>query len=111
LHCEHHFKLDKARKDGSTLRTHYESLAEAGHIDGSVLVGPECPAELDYIVAWFNELHKARGGSGFGPNPINHVGILAWSQLTARRIAPFEVELLLAIDNRFLAVMAAQTDG
>jgi hypothetical protein len=76
-----------------------------------VLVGPECPAELEYIVAWFNELHKARGNSGFGPNPINHVGILAWAFLTSRSPSPPEVDLLLAIDNRFLAVMAAQTDG
>ena len=67
---------------------------------------PELPLEAQYLWAWFQEISRARGGNGFGPNPISFLEVYAWSTLTGMEIRPFEVEAIIAIDRCYVASLA-----
>jgi hypothetical protein len=109
-HCEYHFKLDRPRKDGSTLRNHLQSAQRQSGRD-LFADEPRCPAAFRHLTQWFNELHCARGSSGFGPNPIQYVDIAAWAALTGREPSPEEVAAIVRIDRAFLNVVASAQDG
>lgn len=59
---------------------------------------------------WFGELSAARGGSGFGANPIGYAEINAWAALTGRDPLPFEVATLRAIDAAMLTALTPKTE-
>jgi len=61
---------------------------------------PDCAA---YLWLWFLELHRARTGNGFGPNPIGYVEIDAWQRVTGRKLSPWEVDMMFALDGAFMA--------
>ncbi|MGH7605405.1 MAG: phage tail assembly chaperone [Gemmatimonadaceae bacterium] len=109
-HCEHHFKLNRPAKDGSTRREHLESASRQTGRAIQELAGPPCPRALRYLIGYFNDLHAARGGSGFGPSPIGYTDIDAYSRLTRRRLSPLEVDIIVRIDRAFLSVMAKPDD-
>jgi len=56
------------------------------------------PEVLVYLWDWFLQLDNARGGSGFGINPISYSEIQAWAQLLGIRPEPWEVEALKRVD-------------
>lgn len=58
---------------------------------------------IGYIWDFFIELHSKRGASFGGPLGIPYSEILAWKTLMKRRIDPWEVEIIQAIDATFLA--------
>lgn len=62
----------------------------------------ELPVVLAYVWDWFHEL-AARRTSGMALNPITHADVLAWSRLTDRDVTPWEVHLLLRLDDTALA--------
>jgi hypothetical protein len=66
------------------------------------LSGPECPEEARYLWAWFMELHRARPQGGMGPGAIGYPDIQAWCGLRGVRLAPWEVEVLTALDHAWL---------
>lgn len=51
-------------------------------------------------------LHAARGGSGFGLNPIGWAELDAFARVNGVQFAPVETELLLALDRIALAASA-----
>lgn len=65
------------------------------------------PRAAAYLWEWFLELSAARAAGGFGPAAITYPDIFAWSQLTGRAPAPWEVALLKQLDAVFIQVMAA----
>jgi hypothetical protein len=71
----------------------------------------EPPYEGEYLWNWYVELASARGGSGFGPNPIGFCDIEAWARLTGRRPIPWEVETLRRMDDATLLAVAKKSDG
>ncbi len=56
------------------------------------------PGDLVYLWLWFCELDAARGGNGFGLNPLGFTEISAWAQLTRNSPQPWEIEVLRRID-------------
>jgi hypothetical protein len=70
---------------------------------------PPLPAACRHIYRWFQELSFARGGNGFGPNPIRYVDIAAWSELTGSAIRPGEVRAILRLDQVYLTELAKRT--
>ena len=68
------------------------------------LDGPECPPAAAYLWQWYMEIAAARGGSGFGPNPLSFTEIEAWSRLTGNRPGPWETGTLRAFDDAFFRI-------
>lgn len=50
----------------------------------------------------FLELSGQRTGNGFGPNPIQFSEIQAWQQVTRKRLQPWEIRAILAMDRAYL---------
>jgi len=64
------------------------------------------PSELAHVWVWFLELNAARGGNGYGPNPISYSEIAAWGKLMGERVRRHEARLLRQLDLLFLAEAA-----
>jgi hypothetical protein len=84
-------------------------VAERNAAARAELEGPPCPPALAHVVRWFAELSSARGGSGFGANPISYAEIEAWARLTRRYPSSVEVALLRDVDSAYLRVAAEWT--
>lgn len=69
------------------------------------LTGPPIPPALEYLWGWFHELHRTRSG-GMGPGAIAYPDILAWCRLRGVRLAPWEVEIITALDGAWLGAQA-----
>lgn len=69
---------------------------------------PPCPEALAHVMAWFLDLHQARGSSGFGPVPISYEAIDAWNRLTGAAARPWEVALIRRLDQIWLGLWAKQ---
>lgn len=88
------------QKDGTSLRSQYESVQRQTGKTPKVLAEiPEMPQALVYLWIWFCELDAARGGNGFGLNPLSYAEIQAWSTLMRVKLAPWEVEALKRVDS------------
>lgn len=72
------------------------------------LQGPPCPEALEHVWEWFKALHAARGGSGFGLNPIGWGELDAFARMKGLRFTPFETEVLLALDRLALSEAVAK---
>ena len=90
-------------KDGHSYREHCEAAAKAHNAKAKAeLQGPELPAACAYVWTWFLELHQARSFHQFGSNPIGYAELQAWAGLTGRRLQPWEVAALRALDRAWL---------
>lgn len=97
-------KLNARRKDGSTLRENYE---HAERQTGKRLFDePEPPEEAAHVWEWFWELDAARGGNGFGLNPLSWEEIAAWADLNGVRPEQMELRLIKAMDAARLKASA-----
>jgi hypothetical protein len=82
------------------LRTQYESVQrQTGKTPAALAEIPEIPDALVYLWNWFCELDAARGGSGFGINPLSYNEIKAWATLMGVQPAPWEVAAIKRIDS------------
>lgn len=87
---------------------HLEAAAERTGQRPPELDGAGAPLELVHVWDWYLALDAARGGSGFGPNPISYQEIAAWAQFSGARPTPFEVECLRSLDLAYLAHFAGE---
>ena len=82
------------------MRTHLEAVQrQTGKVPKELAAIPEMPQELVYIWIWFCELDAARGGNGFGMNPISFSEVHAWATLTGNALQPWEVATLRRFDS------------
>lgn len=72
---------------------------------GAPVSGVECPEPLAYLWGWFCELMARRGTNGFGVNPIGFDELDAWCRVLGRTLTPWEVRVLLRLDDTALAIM------
>ena len=70
------------------------------------LAGPPMPAAGEHLWEWFLELNAARGAGGMAMAAITYPDIAAWSALRGIRPAPWEVEILTALDRALRAEAA-----
>lgn len=72
-------------------------LAHPGRGDG-----PQVPWAGRRLWSVFLDLNAARGSNGWGPNPISHSEIEAWSRLHREPVRPWELDILRAMDAAYL---------
>lgn len=65
---------------------------------------PPFPEALRYLWTMFLRLRRRVAGSGFGPAAITWVDIDACCRLLRVRLAPWEVEIIEALDDTYLSV-------
>lgn len=58
---------------------------------------------MDYLWTWFLELNRARGSNGMGPSAITFLDIQAWCGLRRLRLAAWELDVMLALDEAWMA--------
>lgn len=99
--------------DGVALREHEESAHRQIAARGKTLPRmaerpdpPELPDELAYLWMWFLSLHHRRGGNGFGPNRIAWGEVAAWCSLHGIRLAAWELDAIMRLDDVFLLTMS-----
>jgi hypothetical protein len=97
--------LNARDKDGFTQREILEGLVERTRNPERLaeyereLVCPPFPPALDYIWQAYWRLARRRGSNGFGPNPISWVEIDAFLRHTRIDLAPWEIEIIEALDD------------
>lgn len=60
------------------------------------------PEVLAHVWGWYEVLGRRRTGSGVGPNPLTFQEVEAWSRLMQVDPDPWEVHLLLRLDDVML---------
>lgn len=106
---QHAFRLDRPDKSGVSLRAKLLKVAErTGKLPAELRDEPQLSAPAAQVYGWFNELAAARS-SGFGPNPIGYQDILAWAIVTRRRVAPWQVQAIRALDGQMLKLAGDET--
>jgi hypothetical protein len=70
-----------------------------------MLTVPPFPVALTYLWRAFHRLRRRKGGSGFGPSPIEWSDIDAFVRNSGLRFAPWEVEMIEALDDLLMAQM------
>lgn len=73
------------------------------------LRGADMPLEGAYLWDAFWRLRRRRGGNGFAMSPITWPDIAAFVALTRFPLAPWEVEVIEAIDDHFLKGLTKAT--
>ena len=75
--------------------------------------GPEgeIPSMFSYVWNWFWKLSRRRGSSAAGtPNPLSCDEIRGWSDLLKVGIQSVEIEIILAMDEKFLEASIDEHD-
>lgn len=91
--------MRKSVGGGASLSAHYDAVARA---TGKTVKPPELPTPLRYLWNHFAMLHRARGGNGFGPNPLSWSEINAYCQLNRTSLTSWELEALRLLDDAYL---------
>lgn len=71
---------------------------------------PELPVGGE--IAWkaFAHLSRSRGHNGFGCLPIGFGEIDAWQRVMSTKLAAWEVEIILELDEAYLEVKALEAE-
>lgn len=70
----------------------------------------ERPAAIAYLLDWFHDL-AGRRTVGMAPNPITYADIEAWSRLTDTKPTPWQVSVLVRLDDAMLAKFHEKSNG
>ena len=97
-HARRVFELERVPKGSKvSLRKHLQQVQKTtGKVPRQLAEVPELPESAAYIWHWFWELK--------GSQPLTYTEIKNWSELTATPLTPFEVQALVELDRRFIAV-------
>jgi hypothetical protein len=104
--AEARFTLDTA--SGGTLRQRLQAREEMWGIRDPLLDVPSPPPGGEYLLAWFDELNRCRGSTGFGPSTINFSELQAWSNLKQIRLWRWEIDALMTLDRVWLRTWSEQ---
>ena len=69
---------------------------------------PFFPLELVLVWQWFNELHSSRQSNGTGMCPLSYTEIHSWCTLTGIAPSPWEVNVLIQIDKKFMKSLTSK---
>lgn len=99
--------MSEPQSDGSTLRDHYEMLAErTGRSVAEIARLPDIPIGCEGLWGDFLSLSMARGSNGFGPSRITWADIDAYQRVHHIRFMGWEIEALRRIDSAFMSQAA-----
>jgi hypothetical protein len=68
----------------------------------------QCPEGLRYVWDWFLELTGRRTAGAVSWNPLSYGEVDAWARLMDRQPSPWEVGLLMRLDDTFLTTRGGQ---
>lgn len=68
----------------------------------ALLEPPPFPESGGYLWEWFWDLSAGRRGSPGSADPLTWAEMDAWARLRRLRPAPFEIDILRALDRAFL---------
>jgi hypothetical protein len=71
---------------------------------------PEFPHEVAYLWRAYHRIRRRKGG-GFGPAPIEWPDVDAFVRLSRFELAPWEIEIVEAIDDCFMIEQGRRDDG
>jgi hypothetical protein len=107
------FQLVTRDSDGTPRRAHLEAAASTGsQAARAELEAADAadPGPGRHLWDWFLELHAARGSNGFGPSAVGWQELDAWSRLTRRHPAAWEIAAIRELDRVYLEE-ASRADG
>jgi len=97
--------LNKADKDGVTLREHLEQVKKAtGYAPEGLENNTEFPNPLSHVWSFFLQLHQSRTMGFSGPNPITYSEIESWVKLTNNQPNPLDVGIIKRLDSLYMKV-------
>jgi hypothetical protein len=82
---------------------------QTGRTPEALLVVPLIEA-VEYLWQYFIQLSNVRTSNGFGPNGISFAEIYAWQQLTGQSLDCWELDVVLQLDQLFLANYAKHSN-
>jgi hypothetical protein len=108
-YAAHQFFLAQKERDGRPRREHLEAAVAAGSSEArEELEGPLLPAHAAHLWDIFFEIAQARGGNGFGLNPIGWTDIARWQEVTGFRLSRFERSVIFELDRLYLSDAAEE---
>lgn len=102
-------KLDMPRRDGSSLREHFEALREAG-FEHPLLQQGQIPMGAEAVWSIFWSLNSGRQNHGFGPVRFSWADLRAWSELFGHRFELWELRIIKAMDDTFVTTASKELD-
>jgi hypothetical protein len=103
--CKDILHLDYPDEKGVSLRSKLEQAWKStGYKVKDPLLDKELliPIEAKHLWDWFWDLRSGVGGGGFGPSPINHREIVAWSFNMGIYLNPWEINTIRDLDNCYM---------
>lgn len=95
--------MDRRDKHGVSVREHLEQIRRQTGARPALLEDePLIPIACRHVWEWFQALAAARGGNGFGPNPLSYTEIDAYTRLIGVRITGQEITWLRMLDSLYL---------
>jgi hypothetical protein len=88
---------DGVRMDGETLAEMHERFGKADMVPEE----PDVPECVGHVLAWFFDLSKRRQPGMAGVSPLTPGDIAAWRDLLGILIEPFEVRMILDLDDAY----------
>lgn len=101
--------MNVADESGITKREHLLSVERQTGKRPAGLDGPECPAELRYLIEWFIELSVFRRAGFAAPERISPLDIAGYALLTGQWPKRWETQALAKLDIAFLESQAVKT--
>lgn len=88
------------------MREHLEHRARHGNPAAiRDLTPPAYPAQYEYLLLWFFELHGRRGAGMNGPAALTWSDFDAWARRTKREPSPWEFRVLGRLDDAYFGAM------
>lgn len=113
--AERSLELSSIEDGGASYRETLEGLLERAERRGdasriaeleAMLACPPLPPARAYLWDTYWRLRRRKGGTGFGASPIEWPDLHAFTLQSRFHLAPWEVELIEAIDDCYLAEQA-----
>jgi hypothetical protein len=75
------------------------------------LAAPPLPRALTYLWLAYWRLRRRKGGSGFGPSPIEWPDIDAFVRYSGMRLRPWELEVIEMLDDLYLVEQGRRAEA
>ena len=109
--CKQEFELNSKSSGKSSLREQLELIKKkTGKLPDEYETLLECPAYLSDVWRYFLQLHSKRTSNGFGINAISYSEVLAFCKLKGVYLQPYEVDLIMQLDNVCLDFYAKEQE-
>lgn len=96
--------MARTDKNGTSEREHLEQVARQTGTTPAALIGPPLPDLARHLWDTFLELHRGRTYGMSGANPLTHMDIFGWCNLTGVRLSLWELEIVHDLDALWIRI-------